>query len=138
MTIYLAGGMSGLSFKDSNGWRAVVTMALESHGCNTGRLIIINPNDYYNFQEKTYETEREVREFDLYKLRHSDLVIVNFNDPKSIGTAQELAVAAEHRIPVVGLNRDGVDLHPWLQECVNRMFVSMDDLIQYVNDFYLS
>lgn len=63
---------------------------------------------------------------------------MNFNVPGSIGTAQELAIANENKIPVLGLNTKGLTLHPWLIESCERMFNEMDDLVDYVRAFYLN
>ena len=100
---------------------------------------VINPNDYFNFKDEPprYISEREVMELDLDKLRRSDLVIINFNDMYSLGSMAELAIAYEKRIPVIGLNIDRQVLHPW-QECMcNRIFNDIDELLDYVEDFYL-
>lgn len=132
--IYLAGGMGNLPFEESERWRKKITGMFAEY---TSKIQCINPNNYFNFLIKTHESEREVREFDLHKVRNSDLVIVNFNDEKSIGTAQELAVAYEYRIPVIGLNEDSKDLHPWLTECCNRVFHNYDELTSYIMDHYI-
>ena len=86
---------------------------------------------------KDYESEKEVRDFDLNILRNSNLLIVNFNKPDSIGTAQELAIAHELHIPVLGLNENRCELHPWLRECCDRIFDSMYELIEYTRFYYI-
>ena len=76
-------------------------------------------------------------EFDLNLVRHSDLIIINFNDVYSLGSMAELAIAYERRIPVIGLNIDRQTLHPW-QECMcNRIFNDIDEMLDYIEDFYL-
>lgn len=78
-------------------------------------------------------------EFDLYKVRNSNLIIVNFNSPASLGTMAELAIAYEKRIPVIGLcEGDAGTLHPWQTEMCTRIFTDMYELTAYVNDYYLS
>ena len=77
-------------------------------------------------------------EFDLNGVRNSDLVIVNFNDPKSLGTCAELAIAYEMKIPIVGINKDGQELHPWLECFCNRMCYSLKEAAEYVVEFYLN
>lgn len=126
---YLAGGIAGLPFGESNGWRAFLEDRLDE-------VKIINPLKYYNYEMRMHNSEKEIRNFELNLVRHSDLIIVNFNQPNSIGTAQELAVAYEHRIPIVGLNQDKNELHPWLVECVDKMLYSMKDLVDYVRCYY--
>ena len=61
-------------------------------------------------------TQHEGMEFDLNRVRSSDLIIVNFNDVYSLGTMAEIATAYERRIPIIGLNENNQDLHPWQTE----------------------
>ena len=76
-------------------------------------------------------------EFDLHRLRTSDLVIINFNDMYSLGSMAELAIAYERKIPIVGLDINKQDLHPWEVEMCNRIFHDIDEMLDYVEDFYL-
>ena len=76
-------------------------------------------------------------EYDLNALRKSDLVVVNFNAPNSLGTAMELILAKELHIPVIGLLKDNIALHPWLIECTTRMCDNMRELVDHVVNFYL-
>ena len=140
--IYLAGGMSKFgkdNFEDGNKWRLFCKEALEN--CDCDYLVkVINPNSYFNFIEypPKYKTEREIMEFDLHKVRTSDLVIINFNDMNSLGSMAELAIAYERRIPVIGLDVDKQNLHPWEVEMCNRIFNDINEMLDYVEDFYLS
>lgn len=76
--------------------------------------------------------------YDLYKLRNSDLMVVNFNSPESIGTAMEIMLAREMRIPIIGLNKDDKFIHPWLSCSVDRMCDSMKELVEHIVKFYLN
>lgn len=130
--------MGNLTFEESNNWRVSLKNELLDIGHNLGiKINVINPNDYFNFLHKSHESEKEVRNFDLRLVKKSDFIIVNFNDPNSIGTAQELAIANEYSIPVIGLNADKHNIHPWLIECCERIFYQMDTLIEYIKDFYI-
>lgn len=136
--IYLSGGMGNLSFEEQSKWRKQIINEIEINCHCRKKPIFFNPVDYYNFTEVRYKSEREVMEFDLNALRHSDLVIVNFNDPKSIGTCAELAIAKELHIPVIGINKDGRALHPWLVEFTTRMCNDVREAVEYVVEFYLN
>ncbi len=133
--IYLAGGISNLSRDEQWQWRKDVrTKIFESidfYGYDYMPMFF-NPLMHYTVDDEVHKNEREVFELETYNVRKSDLVIVNFNAPESIGTAMELAIAKENRIPVAGLNEDGVELHPWLVECTTRMCDTFDELIDYV------
>lgn len=134
--VYTAGGMSNLSYEEQVMWRKHVKERLESCECDY-KVKVCNPVDYYNFSVKLHETESEVMEFDLHKVRTSNLIIVNFNAPQSLGTMAEIAIAYEYRIPVIGLNEKGLELHPWQVEMCARIFDDMGEMLDYVESFYL-
>lgn len=131
--------MTGLTYEEQTFWREQIEKRLnEVYKSELYNVHTINPVKYYNFKERRHKTEREVMNFDLHKVRSSNLVIVNFNAPKSLGTMAELAVAHEHHIPIIGLNEENNRLHPW-QECMcERIFDNMANLLDYVAKFYLN
>ena len=137
--IYLSGGMSLLSWEEQAKWRRQIQNTIRFGDYDYSKKpIYFDPTQYYNYEEKLHKSEKEVMEFELSALRKSDLVIVNFNEPRSIGTAIELAIAKELRIPIIGLNKDKKEIHPWLLECTTRMCDDMEELIQHIVDFYLN
>ena len=131
--------MCNLSYEDYHYWRDTIAEYMEEdERSRFYHVYVINPSNYYNFEEKRHKTEKEVMEFDLHKLRTSNLVIVNFNDAGSLGTMAELAVAYEHRIPIIGLNENKNKLHPWQETMCNRIFDDMEELLEHVTDVYLN
>lgn len=142
MRIYLCGGMSKFNkenFNEGNKWRVLCKEVFENYDSQY-YVYVDNPNDYFNFIEepRRYQSQREIMEFDLNKVRNADLVIINFNDMYSLGSMAELAIAYEKRIPIIGLDIDNQELHPWQIEMCNRIFNNIVDLIDYVEDFYLN
>lgn len=138
--IYESGGMQSFgkdNFNQSNDWRVYCKKTLEN--CDSSyRVKVFNPNEYFNFCDvPQYKSEDEIMRFDLYNLRNSDLVITNFNDPKSMGTMAEMAIAYDRRIPIIGLNADTVELHPWQKCMCERIFTDVDEMLDYIEDFYL-
>ena len=75
--------------------------------------------------------------FDLYHVKTSNLIIMNFNDMRSIGSAIELAIAHERGIPVIGLNENKQQLHPWQYCACLKIFNNMEDLLDYIKRYYL-
>ena len=141
-TIYLAGGMGKFgkeNFDEGNKWRVLCKREFEDYDSQY-YVYVDNPNDYFNFIEerRRYQSQREIMEFDLNKVRNADLVIINFNDMYSLGSMAELAIAYEKRIPVIGLDIDNQELHPWQIEMCNRIFNNIGELVDYVEDFYLN
>lgn len=140
--IYLAGAMSGLSFDQQIKWRIRFTEALKYGDFNLDKKpIIFNPPLYYSTTTSKHKSEREVMEFELSNLRKSDVVIANLNQP-SIGTAMELIIAKENRIPVIGYYESQLynisSIHPWVQECCTRLCESWSEMLYHVVNFYLT
>lgn len=139
---YLSGGMSAFGkdeFDKANEWRVWFKERIERTMNGMNHLFVFNPNDYYNFKSQMHDSEREAMEYDLAILRKADVVIVNFNDPRSIGTAMELIVAKERNIPILGLCENNIvpmNLHPWIECCVNKFFNSRDALLDYAIKYY--
>lgn len=142
--IYLAGAMGTFGkdrFEESNKWRKYIQNELPKiasyHG-SSAKLHITNPNDHFNFLDNSnYKSEREIKEFDLYKAKRSDLIIVNFNVNNSIGTSKELAICHDKGIPIIGLDEKHLELHPWDIDDCNRIFDNMKEMLEYITIHYL-
>ena len=136
--IYLSGGMSGLTFEEQTKWRKQVCDAIKYGDYEYEKKpVFFDPTQHYSMFEQEHKSEREAFEYDLNALRKSDLVVVNFNAPNSIGTAMELKLAKELHIPVIGLNNNCFELHPWLMECTTRICDNIRELVTHVINFYL-
>lgn len=133
--IYLAGSISDISFEESNIWRLTAKEWLESR--ESSKVEVVNPNDYYNFLEVKYDTEEEIRRFDIRKVDSSNLILVNLNG-KSIGTSMELQHAFDRQIAIIGYKDDEEELHPWLRCVCDKVFNNLKDALEYINDFYLN
>lgn len=133
--------MCNLSLEEQTKWRDAICSDLHTYNNfnhnSKYNLNILKPTDFYNFENVEYKSQKEVMKFDLNLVRNSDLIIVNFNDPRSIGTAMELLIANENHIPIIGLNEENKELHPWLVECCMRICDTYDELIEHIERFYL-
>lgn len=146
MDIYLSGGMGKFgkdNFEEGNRWRRYCENTLNNFNSSSDSKYlanVVNPNFYFNFLDEPprYKSEMEVMKFDIWKLVNSNLVICNFNDPSSLGTMSEIAIAYDRRIPVIGLNERRSELHSWQICMCERIFDDIDDMLDYVEDFYLS
>lgn len=137
--IYLSGGMGSLSMEEQSKWRSQIINAIKFGGYEYEKKpVFFNPVNYYNFEEKQHKTEKEIVAFDLNAVRNSDLIIVNFNDPKSIGTCAELAIAYDRHIPIIGINKNKSELHPWLTTFTMRMCDSVKEAVEYTVNFFLN
>ena len=129
--IFLSGGMTGLPMEEQIEWRNEFKRRFSD------RVLVISPPDFYSPNTNYYKSEHEAKEWDLHHVRTADLIVVNFNVPNSIGTAMELMVANECKIPVIGLNEKGYDLHPWLIDCCDRICDTFDELVHHVKKYFL-
>ena len=136
-SLYLSGGMGRLSWEEQSEWRKKVIDEIKNCDCEKS-VSFFNPVDYYNFKEVRYRTEKEIMVFDLNGVRRSDILIVNYNDPDSIGTAMEVMAAYERKKPIIGINENGHKLHPWLVETATRMCSSLEEAIEHIVEFYLN
>ena len=142
LKIYLAGKMSGLSFDEMKNWRREIRdKLLIAAQISDYQLQIINPVDYYNFEEKRYQSECEVEDYDLSHVVSSDIVIVNLDGlDSSDGTKIEIHDAKYHnKIPVITFGDKKVyeKLHPWIKRDITRVEENMDDVVSYIHEFYM-
>lgn len=133
--VYLAGAISGLSIEEHNGWRLQFEEFIEN--AELFNVIAFNPVSHIEELHPEHMDERQAMDYDLTMLRKADLVIMNFNNPGSIGTACELGIAYEKRIPVLGLNLDRQELHPWQSMICHKIFTDWNSMIEYfIKHFY--
>lgn len=142
LKIYLAGKMSGLSFEEMYWWRNILKNKLLQLVDNRNyKITVINPVDFYNFEEQRHQSEEEVEDYDLAHVISSDIIIVNLDGlSSSDGTKIELHDAKYHnKIPVIAFGDKELydNLHPWIKRDITRVEKTSDDVVDYIRDFYL-
>lgn len=141
LQIYLGGKMTGLSFNEMYSWRTNMKEGLEDISGHTNTTVqVVNPVDYYNFIEKRHQSELEIMNFDLAKVKESDLFVVKLEGLKtSIGTIIECYEAYKNNIPVLAFGRDieYETLHPWIKCCITRHDKDIQECVKYIKDFYM-
>jgi hypothetical protein len=142
LKVYLAGKMNGLSYAEMSGWRNKIYEKLNAMAnFHDKKINVVNPVLYYNFEEKRHQSEVEVEEFDLAHVVSSNIIIVNLDGLKnSIGTIIELHDAHyHHKIPVIAFGNQELyaDLHPWIKNDITRIESNIDEMLDYIEDFYL-
>lgn len=121
--------MSGLSDEEMNGWRCDFKDVFRDDAH------VISPTDYFHPDDGA--SEREAFDFDLYWVRHCDVIIVNLNKLDSIGTAQEVMLAHSLNKPIIILcdEADWDKIHPWYKEEATRFFYWSDNVIMDVYEY---
>ena len=141
LKIYLAGKMGGLDFESMNQWRKRIKNNLNFVAeYRDYRLNVVNPVDFYNFESVRYQSDREVKEYDLAHVLSSDLIIVNLEGlATSDGTKYELHDARKSNIPVIAFGEYKLyeELHSWTKDNITRVEKNMEDVVEYIKDFYM-
>ena len=120
LTIFLSGGMSGLTHEEMTEWRDAIKT--ESKFYN---MKVISPPDYFMYGCDCHDEDKESFVFDTYWVKKSDVVIVNMNSPKSIGTAQEVMLAYEYNKPIIMISNKDIwdnEVSPWLKHEATTVF----------------
>ena len=134
--VYLAGGIAGLSIEEHNGWR-IQFEELISNADMWDKVSVFNPVSHIEDLHPDRMDEKQAMDYDLNMLRRSDLIIMNFNNPNSIGTACELGIAYDRRIPILGLNLEKYELHPWPCMMCHKIFTDWNSMVEYfIKHFY--
>lgn len=142
LKIYEAGKMSGLTFSQMNDWRVELKEKLLNIAEDTDyKLLVVNPVDFYNFEEQRYQSDKEVEDYDLEHVISSNIIVVNLDGlSTSDGTKFELHDGNYHcRIPVIAFGDKKLyeKLHPWIKRDITRVEQCIDGVVQYIKDFYM-
>lgn len=137
--IYTAGKMGGLPPIEYKQWRDDLTHVLfDEFDSDRINLTVINPNEFFGFEEKLHDNMLEIINWELNAVKNSDVVIVNLDFDNSTGTNIELYTAWQDNIPIIAYKPEGRKQHPWINEFVTREFDNWDKLINYVLDYYIN
>ena len=49
----------------------------------------------------------------------------------------EISIAYDNGIPIIGVDIHKQDLHPWQICMCERIFADIDEMLDYIEDFYL-
>lgn len=139
--IYICGSVTSVKYREEVKHRQEIKEILEDKHDRYNYMYdvnVFNPIDHFNyFDKQDYISEKQVMLFELSRLRKSDLVIVDFINPSSLGTMAELSIAYELNIPIIGLNIKEHELHPWQLEMCGVVFSDIEELIEYIQYNYL-
>jgi nucleoside 2-deoxyribosyltransferase len=143
-TVYLAGGITGLTFDEAVGWREEAEKKLAKYGVE-----VISPlrgkkylkeiagentlKDHY--ENKAMSTSKAITCRDRNDVMRSGALLVNFlKCPRvSIGTVMEIAWADIFRVPtVVVMERDNLHRHSMILESVGFVTEDLDEGIDLI------
>lgn len=140
--IYLAGKMNGLTYQEMGLWRQEIENKFLIQSMLTNyTVMVLNPVKLYNFEEVKHQSEKEIMNYDISHVVTSDIIIVNLDGlATSDGSKIEIYEANYNRkIPVIAFGDKELynNLHPWLKECITRVEKNIEDVVDYIRDFYM-
>jgi nucleoside 2-deoxyribosyltransferase len=125
-TVYLCGGINGLSDAQAKDWREESNAALSPHY----RVFDPMVRDYRG-RELEPGIAREIVEQDKADVDASDILLVHYERP-SVGTSMEVLYAKERGKTVYLVDRSGKPLSPWLLYHADRVFGSLTDALYHL------
>lgn len=146
--IYTAGKMAGLDPYDQMEWRKHIELSVrhvaEFNGIPCANIRFVHPPMYYQYGKECFQTEKEVKNWDLNQVRTSDIVIVDLDTIEtSIGTHYELGIVdavntfGDKHIFVIGVGGEGKELHPWIEDTLHRREADYNDAAEYIVNYLL-
>ena len=140
MLVYLAGPISGTSYRESTRWRAQVANRIYPHEA----LSPMRGKTYLNSEEAiadSYDTplscSRGIIVRDRWDVARCDIVFVNFlgAEKVSVGTMMEIAWADAYRKPVIlVMEKEGnPNNHAFVREIAGFWLPTLDEAIKIVN-----
>ena len=143
LKVYLSGKMFGLNLEDMSHWRNEIeknlTHRFESTGSNA-LLYIFNPVRYYNYESHEHQSEKEIKNYEIKHVTTSDIVVVNLEGLNtSDGSKYEIIMASQNNIPVIAFGDEKLydDLHPWIKDDITRVEKDLNDVCNYIANFYM-
>lgn len=146
--IYTCGKMNGLTLSQQMIWRKDIEYYIRSgyediHGRNSN-ITVINPPDYFNYDDASHKTEKEIFEWELGQVCSSDVVIVNLDGiSDSIGSHMEIGavlgacISSGRNIKIVAIGEIPQNIHPWIELSWFRHEKDLKDAAKYIVDYLL-
>lgn len=149
--VYLAGPITGLTFKDCTDWRQGAIQELAAVGIKGVSPMrckdyledvgVISGHGREYFRMHQLSTPKGVVTRDCYDVHRSDVLLVNLWNAQqvSIGTMFELAWSFHKRTPIVAVMREHGCLHDhmFVHQAISYRHNTMEDAIQTVKAILL-
>lgn len=142
MKVYLAGPITGLSYKECNSWRDYTAKALNRCGIET--LTPMRGKEYLSHYRKLksqylgvhpLSTAHGITSRDSWDCRRSDLILVNLMGAKavSIGTVLEIAWGQSAGVYVMTvMEKDNIHRHAMLEQTSSIVMESLDEALDLI------
>ena len=134
--------MCGITYENAMSWRRMIEELIKE---STDKPIrFIHPPLYYNYEQRNHKTEKEVKDWEINAIRHSDIIIVNLdNINESVGSHYELATAdavsayTGNKIFIIGIGGLTEIIHPWILDSIHRREDDFKSAAEYITNYLL-
>ena len=140
--IYTAGKMAGLPYEKQMAWREEIENAIRDR--TNKQITFIHPPKFYTYDRPDFQSEKEVKDWELNQVRNCDIVIANLDGINtSVGTHFELSAVdsinstSNKHIFIIGFGDNEIQLHPWIELSLHRKETNIDDVADYIVRYLL-
>lgn len=137
--VYTCGAMKNKTTEEAMAWRNELENCLNMSGVVTS---VFKPPKFYNYDNLKHQSEAEIKEFELAKLRESDVLVVELDGiESSVGSCMELGYAnamndfGNKHIFIIAYNNTGKNVHPWVIDSCIRVEDSLEDIAYYIVNY---
>lgn len=135
-TIYLCGGILGLSNDDCNTWREQAMKALlPATYCDDRHFNFLDPMDR-DYRGREAESVNQIVVLDKIDIRDSDIILVNASRP-SWGTAMEVLYAYDQNKVIISFT-DGSKRSPWLSYHSTIVHDTLEQCVDTIQELYIA
>lgn len=140
--IYTVGKMKNTSYSDQMAWRTEIANLIKN--MTEQPVIFVHPPTFYNYEQKDYKSEKEIKEWELNQLKQCDILVINLdgiNDSVGshfeISTAEAINSLCNKHIYIIGVGKSKEPLHPWIELSLLRHEDNFEDAARYITEYLL-
>lgn len=132
-TVFLSGACKNVDVAKRNKWRQDIdNLNLR----DDWPFVIFNPNKKFSYESNDPMDEKLVMDYFLYKLEHSDVIVVNLGDSAlSVGTGMEIMHAVDNRKFIIGFN--DTNSYGYIKKCCNVVVETVDDVWDFLMGYFV-
>jgi hypothetical protein len=134
-TVYLAGGITGLTHAEAARWRLEARKLLHPEFNVLDPVTAVFNGEPFNEENPT---AREIIDSNNFQIKNSDIILAEFEHQQpSIGTVGEIVKGhCLYGMPIITWGKSGRHKHPWVKDHTTMHFYKLEDAVRYIKDNY--
>lgn len=136
--IYTIGNCSGVSHAEAKEWRDKIQSYFDTWA--EDYVKVINITDYYSYETKFHETDKEIANFCERSIKKADAVIINnYKMDSSGGSQREIGLAKAYGIPIFIFDESPCyQIYPWDIYWSERIFENIEKCCSHVLSYIIN